>query len=180
MTSRRLPPWAPEYLLRDSWTGKVLFDLLCGRNPDAAATSREELIAWAAERDRVAERVEEATVEGKLVVRRVRRDEALTKLSSIDKELADELREEAGLRLMYGKPFFVTPRAAIEWASGTPGRFPKFAFTLSDLLNAVGIDPKGNHVFRRIGNTWEIQFGVHALKRLRHLEGFELDRKSVV
>ena len=68
MTSRRLPPWAPEYLLRDSWTGKVLFDLLCGRNPDAAATSREELIAWAAERDRVAERVEEATVEGKLVV----------------------------------------------------------------------------------------------------------------
>ncbi len=40
----------------------MLLDLLCGRNPEAVASSREEFLDWARERASMAERVEEAVV----------------------------------------------------------------------------------------------------------------------
>ena len=133
MATRSLPAWAHEYLLRDSWTEQVLLDLLCGRNPEAVASSRQEFLDWARERASMAERVEEAVVEGTLKVRRVQQHDLLDKVAKLDEALAKELRKETAPYLIYGKRFFVTPRAAIEWATRTPGRFPSFPFSLVDL-----------------------------------------------
>lgn len=137
MATQHRPHWHREYLWRELWTERQLLDVLCGRDPDAAAESLDEAVRRAQEHERARDNVDVAIRAGELVVEWTRVDSVEKVIEAVDPALAKAVRRAAIPMQIYGRAYFVRPLLAIQWATKTTDRFPTFPFTAEDLAAVV-------------------------------------------
>lgn len=133
MATQPRPQWHREYLWRELWTERQLLDVLCGRDPDAAAESHDEAVRRAQEHERARDNVDVAIRSGALVVEWTRVEAVEKTIQAVEPELVQAVRRAAMPLQIYGRGYFVRPLLAIQWATKTPDRFPTFPFTAEDL-----------------------------------------------
>lgn len=137
MATQSRPQWHREYLWRELWTERQLLDVLCGRDPDAAAESHDEAIRRAEDHERARDNVDVAIRAGDLVVEWTRVEAIERAIEAVDPALAQAVRRAAIPMQIYGRGYYVRPLSAIRWATKTPERFPECPFTADDVAALV-------------------------------------------